>query len=128
MYQMPNIWHTKHKNEALSDVLNVSNFCNIEQYRCNFDMVQMRMAFAFIIFLFDFSLSSHYFNWFFLFPQNLSLSPNRCSFLFRSNSQLLPQPQTSFSLFAPQIKPKNLLSSLFIEQQSYGLGCDWLRQ
>ena len=32
------------------------------------------------------------------------------------------------SLFAPQIKPKNLLSSLFIKRQSYGLGCDWLRQ
>ena len=74
------------------------------------------MAFAFIIFLFDFSLSSHFFNWFFLSPHNLSLSPNRCSFLFRSDSQLLPQPQMSFSLFASQIKPKNLLSSLFAPQ------------
>ena len=54
----------------------MSNFCNIEQYCCNFDMVRMRMAFAFIIFLFDFSLSSHFFNWFFLSPHNLSLSPN----------------------------------------------------
>ena len=44
--------------------------------------------------LIDFSLSS----------QSVSLSPNRCSFLFRSDSQLLPQPQMSFSLFAPQIK------------------------
>ena len=44
------------------------------------------------------------------------LSPNQCSFLFRSDSQLLPQSQTSFSLFAPQIKPKYLLSSLFAPQ------------
>ena len=62
------------------------------------------MAFAFIIFLFDFSLSFHFFNWFFLSPHKQSLSPNRCSFLFKLDFQLLPQPQTSFSLFAPQIK------------------------
>ena len=46
----------------------------------------------------------------------ICLSPNQCSFLFRSDSQLLPQPQTSFSLFAPQIKSKNLLSYLFAPQ------------
>ena len=81
-----------------------------------FATIWTNMAFAFIIFLFNFSLSSHFFNWFFLSPHNQSLSPNQCSFLFRSDSQLLPQPQTSFSLFAPQIKPKNLLSSLFAPQ------------
>ena len=43
----------------------MSNFYNIEQYRCNFDMVRTRMTFAFIIFLFDFSLSSNFFNNFF---------------------------------------------------------------
>ena len=74
------------------------------------------MAFVFIIFLFDFSLSFHFFNWFFLSPHKQSLSPNRCSFLFKLDFQLLPQPQTSFSLFAPQIIPKNLLSSLFAPQ------------
>ena len=70
----------------------------------------------FIIFLFGFSLFSHFFNWFFLSPHKQSLSPNRCSFLFKLDFQLLPQPQTSFSLFAPQIIPKNLLSSLFAPQ------------
>ena len=97
------IWHTK--NRVLSDVLNVSNFCNIEQYPYNFGTVRIPNDMVYYFFI-RLSLSSHFFNWFFLSPYNLSLSPNRRSFLFRSDSQLLPQPQMSFSLFAPQIKPK----------------------
>ena len=73
------------------------------------------MAFAFIIFLFNFSLSSHFFNWFFL-------SPNRCSFLFKSDSQLLPQPQTSFFLYAPQIKPKNGVGCVAYRSRSHANG------
>ena len=39
MYQMLNIWyiwHTKHKNGILSDVLNVLKFCNSKQYSHKF--------------------------------------------------------------------------------------------
>ena len=81
MCQMLNIWHiwhTKHKNGVLSDVLNVSKFCNSEQYPHKFGTVWTKCDIWFIIFLFDFSLSSHFFNWFFLSPHNLSLSPNWC--------------------------------------------------
>ena len=61
----------------------------------------------FIIFLFGFSLSSHFFNWFSLSPHNLSLS-----FLSSQSLSLsLSQP-----VFFPQIKPKNILSSLFAPQ------------
>ena len=80
------------------------------------------MAFAFIIFLFDFSLSSHFFNWFLLSPHNLSLSPNQCPFLFKSDSQLLPQPQTLFSFYAPQIKPKNGVGCVACWSRSHANG------
>ena len=63
-----------------------------------------------LLFLFDFSLSSHFFNWFFLSPYHLSLYPNQCSFL-SSQFVSLSQP-----VFFPQIKPKNLLSFLFAPQ------------
>ena len=80
---------------------------------------QWHMVYYFFIHL---SLSSYFFNWFFLSPHNLSLSPNQCSFLFRSDSQLLPQPQMSFSLFAPQIKPKNGVGCVACQSRSYANG------
>ena len=56
MCQMPNIWyiwHTKHKNRTLSDVLKVSNFCNMLQYRCIFYTVRTQMAFVLYYFFYS---------------------------------------------------------------------------
>ena len=60
--QMPNIWHIwhpKHKNGALSDVLNVSNFCNMLQYRYIFDTIRTQMAFVLYYFFIHLSLLFH---------------------------------------------------------------------
>ena len=53
------IWHTK--NRVLSDVLNVSNFCNIEQYPYNFGTVRIPNDMVYYFFI-RLSLSSHFFN------------------------------------------------------------------
>ena len=58
-------------------------------------MVGTNMAFAFIIFLFDFSLSSHFFNWFFLSPHNLSLSLSLPTDVLSSSDQI---PSSSLNL------------------------------
>ena len=54
MCQMPNIlyiWHTKHKNGALSDALNMSNFCNMLKYHCILTRHGLKWHLYFIIFL-----------------------------------------------------------------------------
>ena len=86
------IWHIKHQKQSFIRCVKCVKLLQHWTITLQFATVQTNIAFAFIIFLFDFSLSSHFFNWFFLSPHNLSLSPNRCSFLFKSDSQLLPQP------------------------------------
>ena len=81
---MLNIWHISHPKHNLTPFIKCSKchiFCNMLQYPQNFGMVRTKCGIWFIIFLFEFSLSSYFFNWFFLSPHNLSLSPNRCSLL-----------------------------------------------
>ena len=61
MCQMPNIWHiwhTKHKNRALADVLNLKNYVTLLQYRLKYETVRTTMAKWDIIILLHLSLSS----------------------------------------------------------------------
>ena len=61
MCQMPNIWHiwhTKHKNRALSDVLNLKNYVKLLQYRLKYETVRTTIEKSNIIILLHFSLSS----------------------------------------------------------------------
>ena len=88
-------------------------------------------------FLFDFSLSSHFFNWFslsllticFSLPTNVLSLPLSSSDQIPSSSSTLTSNLKRLSLSLQlNSNPNKLLASLFIERQSYGLGCDWLRQ
>ena len=86
MCQMPNIWHTKLKKHLPSNVLYVPNFYHLCPYCCKFATVICNStdtnAKPKNTILFDFSLSSHFFIWFFsLFSESVSLSqvPNSCS-------------------------------------------------
>ena len=67
------------KSGVLLDVLNVSNFCNMLQYRCIFDTVRTTMEYEFIIIFIHLSLSSQFFIWFFLSLLRICLSTNPCS-------------------------------------------------
>ena len=61
MCQMPNIWHiwhTKHKNEALLDVLNLKNYATLLQYHLKYETIRTTIAKSNIIILLHFSLSS----------------------------------------------------------------------
>ena len=61
MCQMPNIWHiwhTKHKNGALSDVPNLKNYTTLLQYRLKYETVRTTMTKLDIIILLHFYLSS----------------------------------------------------------------------
>ena len=61
MCQVPNIWHiwhTKHKNGALSNVLNLKNYATLLQYRLKYETVRTTIAKSNIIILLRFSLSS----------------------------------------------------------------------
>ena len=95
------------KKHLIAGVLNAKTFGTSEQYRSKFGTVRTQMP--------NQKKKKKLFDFFSLFSQIcfslptciLSLSP---SFFFRLDSQPLshpqPQPQTPFSLFAPQIKPK----------------------
>ena len=61
MCQMPNIrhiWHTKHKNRALSNVPNLKNYATLLQYCLKYETVRTTVAKWDIIILLHFSLSS----------------------------------------------------------------------
>ena len=75
MCQMPNIWHiwhSKHKNGALSDVPNLKNYVILLQYRLKYETIWTTMAKWDIIILLHFSLSS---------SVDISLSVNSILFL-----------------------------------------------
>ena len=62
MCQMSNIWHiwhTKHKNEALSDVLNLKNYATLLQYSLKYETVQTIMA-KYILLFYSHLLSPHH--------------------------------------------------------------------
>ena len=84
-------------------------------------------------FLFDFSVSSHFFIWFFsLSSHNLPLS--RVLSLLHSSLDQIPSFSLNLNLNLKRLSlslylksnPNKHLSSLFIERQRYGLGRDWL--
>ena len=75
MCQMPNIWHiwhSKHKNGALSDVPNLKNYVILLQYRLKYETIWTTMAKWDSIILLHFSLSS---------SVDISLSVNSILFL-----------------------------------------------
>ena len=59
---MPNIWHiwhTKHKNGALSDVLNLKNYATLLQYSLKYETVRTTMA-KYILLFYSHFLSPHH--------------------------------------------------------------------
>ena len=87
MCQMPNIWHiyhTKYKNDALWDMLNLKNYTTCLQYRCKFATVRTNVV-KNLLFYILFSLSS-LFIFSFLFSLTLRFplsSPCTGSFFLR---------------------------------------------
>ena len=59
MCQMPNIWHTKHKNGALSDVLNLKNYATLLQYSLKYETIRTTMA-KYILLFYSHLLSPHH--------------------------------------------------------------------
>ena len=53
------IWHTKHKNGALLDVLNLKNYATLLQYHRKYETVWITIAKSNIIFIAFFSLLFH---------------------------------------------------------------------
>ena len=53
------IWHTKHKNEALSDVLNLKNYATLLQYSLKYETVRITMA-KYILLFYSHFLSPHH--------------------------------------------------------------------
>ena len=117
---MPNIWyiwHTKHKNRALSNVLNLKNYATLLQYRLKYETVRTTIAKSNIIILLHFSLSSSTYISLSVdsisFLLSLSLSISSLSSLFKKVAQdhsstrrrshrlmLQPSPPTSTALIA----------------------------
>ena len=99
---MPNIWHTKHKNGALLDVLNLKNYVTLLQYCLKYETVRTTIAKSNIIILLRFSLSS---------STNISLSLDSISFLLSlslsisSLSSLLKKVAQDHSLVLAAISP-----------------------
>ena len=102
MCQMPNIWHTKHKNGVLSDVLNLKNYSTLLQYCLKYETVWTTIAKSNIIILLHFSLSSSI---------DTSLSVDSISFLpflsvsISSLSSLLKKVAQDHSPFLAAISP-----------------------
>ena len=125
MCQMPNIWHiwhTKHKNEALLDVLNLKNYATLLQYRLKYEMVWTTIAKLDNIILLHFSLSfSTDISLFvdsILFLLSLSLSISSLSSLLKKVAQdhspvlaaISPPhaPALAADIHSPHYRPSNL--------------------
>ena len=105
MCQMPNIWHiwhTKHKNRALSDVLNLKNYVTLLQYRLKYETVQTTIEKSNIIILLHFSLSSS--TDISLFVDSISFLPS-LSLSISSLSSLLKKVAQDHSPFLAAISP-----------------------
>ena len=79
MCQMPNIWHichTKHKNEASSNVSNSKNYTTPLQYRLKYEIVRTNVVKNYIVLYSLFSLLSlHFFFSLLSLTSSLSLLP-----------------------------------------------------
>ena len=89
------IWHTKHKNGALSDVPNLKNYTTLLQYRLKYETVRTTMAKWDFIILLRFFLSS---------STDISLSVDSSYFFSLCHSLCLPSPPCSRKLLKITLK------------------------